>query len=125
MHRTPLESVYPYVQEKYGRARYGNFDGETGIKILRPGKSPVFISNETFDKHVALNPDWKLEDLVSSLIDYDDAELDRAFEKLLENNPTGIFNPADYMGKTVIEKDTDDDGDFDERITKEPSRQEE
>lgn len=33
-------------------------------------------------------------------------------------NPTGIANPADYIGKVTIEKDTDNDGDIDTKITK-------
>ena len=33
------------------------------------------------------------------------------------NNPTGIANPADYIGKVTIEKDTDNDGDVDTKIT--------
>lgn len=55
----------------------------------------------------------------------DNADNEALMRSMYNDNPTGIFNPADYMGKTVIEKDTDNDGDFDERITKEPSKQEE
>lgn len=46
-----------------------------------------------------------------------EAKLD-AKRALESNNPTGIANPADYIGKVTIEKDTDNDGDIDTKITK-------
>lgn len=120
------------LEELYNRMKKAGFEGGPGINKDRwtYGKSVFDFGN--LGGGAREISDAKLDELIS-LLDRLDREAgtdahedyDAVMKSLYNDNPTGIFNPADYMGKTVIEKDTDDDGDFDERITKEPSRQEE
>ena len=48
--------------------------------------------------------------------DYDDLEYESDIDDSFYS-PTGIANPADYIGKVTIEKDTDNDGDLDTKVT--------
>lgn len=53
------------------------------------------------------------DDINEYLQDYDEPEE----EDYSNNSPTGISNPADYMSNITFEKDTDDDGDMDTKVT--------
>ena len=115
----------PDFEKEYAGTRLQDvaLDPVTGEAIYKAGTR---LTPEVIQEMVSRGIEWmpvldEDEEDNYEVHDYD-AEYNDFMKSLYKDNPTGIFNPADYMGKTVIEKDTDDDGDFDERITKEPSR---
>lgn len=115
------------LEELYDRMKKAGFEGGPGINKDRWKYGDKIFDFENLgggNKKISNAKLNELTDLLAHLeyeageSDDDYIDFEEAIKKTHPSNPTGISNPADYMSKITFEKDTDDDGDIDTKVTK-------